>query len=134
MERLAKISRSPIFADFSQSLTGPQPHTHSHNDFIAYRLASTLGPYSVPTAIPYADMTLLFTHAGASSIRTYKAQQTFINSASHSMDLNNGCVLVGQLCFCWLSFRLDILGASILCFIVALAVLTEGMVYSWMYE
>lgn len=83
VERLAKISRSPIFSDFSQSL------------------------------------------AGASSIRAYAAQPRFISGALEAMDMNNACVIIVQLCFSWLSIRLDIIGAVVLFFIVLLTVLTR---------
>ena len=44
------------------------------------------------------------------------------------MDRNNAAVVVVQLCFSWLSIRLDAIGAAVLCFIVGLAVATKGFV------
>lgn len=86
VERLAKISRSPIFSDFSQTLTG------------------------------------------ASSIRAYRSEDRFVLNAMHGMDRNNAAVIVVQLCFSWLSIRLDAIGACVLCFVVGLTVATKDFV------
>ena len=70
VERLSKISRSPIFADFSQTL------------------------------------------AGAPAIRAYGCAGRFVARAERAMDANNACVVVVQLCFSWLSIRLDAIGTQ----------------------
>jgi len=84
--RYSKLTRSPIFADFSMAL------------------------------------------AGASSIRAYKCSNVFLSSAMHKMDENNAHMMMIQLCFSWLTIRLDAIGAVVFCFIVAIAVATKDFI------
>jgi ABC-type multidrug transport system fused ATPase/permease subunit len=84
--RFSKLTRSPIFADFSMSL------------------------------------------AGAPSIRAYKCSDLFLTDAMLKMDENNAHMMMIQLCFCWLTIRLDAIGAVVFCFIVAITVATKDFV------
>ena len=83
LQRITSAASSPIFADFSQVLTG------------------------------------------TSTVRAYGEKQRFFNKCQKSLDNHNASYNLVNLCNCWLSLRLDVLGGLIGTFIGAVSVVTS---------
>lgn len=83
MARLEAVSRSPIYADFSQTLSG------------------------------------------TSTIHAYRQEERFIETLEAFVDANSVPNLLQQVAVQWLSVRLDTLGAVVMFFMGALAVLSK---------
>lgn len=107
--RMEAISRSPIYADFSQALVG--------------KIIPIFG-----RVLRMISLILIVIITGINSIRAYHEEDRFIKHLEAQVDSNTIANVTSLIAAEWLTLRLDILGAIITLFIAILAVASNGFI------
>lgn len=114
IQRMESLSRSPVFASFSETLSGLRCACGA--------AGPTVHPRE-PGGSALQNLCVVLTPSAAldSTIRAFRQQDRFVTRISALMDTNNAVLWIQSLMMSWITLRLQMIGSVITFAVVAIA-------------